>query len=55
MRDLVIPTKFNEFHHKVHILKISGLILQQLTIRKKVTATDISQKAFQNITKQVQS
>ena len=33
---------FKEFHHKLHILQISGTILQQLTIRKKVTTKDIS-------------
>ena len=28
---------FNEFHHKLYILKISGTIVEQLAMRKKVT------------------
>ena len=34
---------FNEFHHKLYILKISGTIVQQLAMRKKVTTSVISQ------------
>ena len=36
------PPSFNEFHHNFHILKISGTILEQLTMRKKVTTRGIS-------------
>ena len=36
MRHLVIPPSFNEFFHKLHILKISGTILEQLTMSKKL-------------------
>ena len=44
MRDLVISTtSFNEFHHKLYILKISGTIVEQLEMRKKVTTSVISQ------------
>ena len=43
MRDLVVSTKFEEFHHKLYILKISGTIVQQLAMRKKVTTSVISQ------------
>ena len=49
------PPSFNEFHHNLHILKISGTILEQLTMRKKVTTRGISQSAFPNIMRQVQS
>ena len=49
------PISFNEFHHNLHIFKISGKILEQLTMRKKVTTRGISQSAFPNITRQVQS
>ena len=31
------PSSFNEFHHNLNIFKISGTILEQLTMRKKVT------------------
>ena len=31
------PPSFNEFRHKLHILKISDTILEQLTMRKQVT------------------
>ena len=34
---------FNEFHHKLYILKISGTIVEQLAMRKKVTTSVISQ------------
>ena len=34
---------FNEFHHKLYILKISGTFVQQLPMRKKVTTPVISQ------------
>ena len=27
---------FNEFHHKLYILKISGTIVEQIAMRKKV-------------------
>ena len=47
--------RFNEFHHKLHISKISGTILEQLTMRKEVSATAISQKATPNVTRQVHS
>ena len=33
---LVISTGFNEFHQYFHILKISGTILEQLRISKKL-------------------
>ena len=33
---------FKEFCHKLHILKISGTILEQLTMRKKVRKRGIS-------------
>ena len=33
---------FNEFHHKLYILKISGTIVEQLAMRKKVTTFYIS-------------
>ena len=33
----------NEFHQKLYILKISGTIVQQLAMRKKVTTSVISQ------------
>ena len=36
------PLSFNEFHHHLHIFKISGTILAQLTIWKKVTTRGIS-------------
>ena len=36
------PPSFNEFRHKLHILKISGTILEELTNRKKVTTRGIS-------------
>ena len=36
------PPSFNEFHHNFHILKISDTILEQLTMRKKVTTRGIS-------------
>ena len=31
-----VNQSFNEFHHNFHILQISGTILQQLTMRKKL-------------------
>ena len=37
-----ILQSFNEFHHNTHILQISSTILQQLTMRKKVTTRSIS-------------
>ena len=49
------PPSFNEFRHKLHILKISGTILVQLTMRKIVNTRGISHQAFPNITRQVQS
>ena len=49
------PPSSNEFRHKLHILKISGTILEELTMREKVTTGDISHYAFPNITRQVQS
>ena len=33
---------FNEFHHKLYILKISGTIVEQIAMRKKVTTFYIS-------------
>ena len=33
---------FNEFRHKLHILKISGTILEQVEMRKKVRTAAIS-------------
>ena len=33
---------FNEFHHKLHIFKTSGTILDQLTMKKIVTTRGIS-------------
>ena len=33
---------FNEFRHKLHILKISGTILEQVAMRKKVRTAGIS-------------
>ena len=41
------PPSFNEFYHKLHILKISGTIMQQLTMRKKVTQGVSPTKLFQ--------
>ena len=35
------PPSFNEFHHNFHIFKISGTILEQLKMRKKVTTRGI--------------
>ena len=46
---------FNEFHHKLHIFKISGTMLEILAMRKKVTTRGISHYAFPNITREVQS
>ena len=37
-----ILQSFNEFHQNIHILQISGTILQQLRMRKKVTTRSIS-------------
>ena len=34
---------FNEFHHKLYILNISGTIVEQLAMKKKVTTSVISQ------------
>ena len=36
------PPSFNEFHHNFHIFKILGTIVEQLTMRKKVTTRGIS-------------
>ena len=36
------PPSFNEFSHKLNILKISGTIQEQLTMRKKVNTRGIS-------------
>ena len=33
---------FNEFHHKLYILKTSGTIVEQLAMKKKVTTFYIS-------------
>ena len=52
---LSFSPSFNEFHHNFPIFKISGTILEQLTMRRKVTTRGISHLAFPNITKQVQS
>ena len=49
------PPSFNEFHHNFHILQISGTILEQLKMRKKVTTRGIFHKAFPNTSRQVQS
>ena len=38
---------FNEFHHKLHIFKISGTILEQLTMRKKLQQEVSPTKLFQ--------
>ena len=35
------PTSLNEFHHNFHIFKISGKILEQMTMRKKLTTRGI--------------
>ena len=37
----ILPS-FSEFNHNLHILKISGTILQQLRMRKKVKTRGIS-------------
>ena len=31
------PPSFNEFHHNLHIFKISSTVLEQLTMRKVST------------------
>ena len=38
---LSFPPTFNEFHHKLHIFKIIGTILEKLKMRKKVTTAGI--------------
>ena len=38
---------FNEFHHKLHILQISGTILQQLQSGKKLQQKISPTKLFQ--------
>ena len=38
---------FKEFRHKLHILKISGTILEQLTMRKKLGKEVSPTKLFQ--------
>ena len=41
------PQSFNEFRHKLHILKISGTILEQLTRSKKLQEEVSPTKLFQ--------
>ena len=41
------PASFNEFCHKLHILKISGTILEQLTMSKKLQQEVSPTKLFQ--------
>ena len=41
------PPSFNEFHHNFHILQISGTILEQLTMRKKLQQEVSPTKVFQ--------
>ena len=48
-----IPPSFNEFHHKLHIFKISGTILEELTMRKNLQKRYLP-LSFPNITRQVQ-
>ena len=38
---------FNEFRHKLHILKISGTILEQLSMSKKLQQVVSPTKLFQ--------
>ena len=49
------PPSFTEFHHDFHIFKISGTILEKINNDEKFTTRGISQKAFPNITRQVQT
>ena len=37
------PESFNELNHKLHILQISGTIMEKVTMRKKVKTRGISQ------------
>ena len=41
------PPSLNEFRHKLHIFKISGKIMQQLTMRKKLQQEVSPTKLFQ--------
>ena len=38
---------FNQFRHKLHILKISGTILEELAMRKKLGKQASAMKLFQ--------
>ena len=44
---LSFPPSFNEFRNKLHILKISGTILEQLTMSKKLQQEVSPTKLFQ--------
>ena len=41
------PPSSNESHHKLHILEISGTILEELPMRKKLQAEVSPAKLFQ--------
>ena len=41
------PLSFTEFHHNVHILQISGTILEKLTMMKKLQPEASPTKLFQ--------
>ena len=40
---LSFPPSFNKFHHSLHILQISGNIMEKVTMRKEVTTRGTSQ------------
>ena len=42
-----IPPSFNKFRHILHIFKISGTIMQQLTMKKKLQQEVFPTKLFQ--------